>query len=159
MKKILLLRHGNAASRTGNMADFERPLDNMGKKQISNIANKLAESGQIPDLIITSSALRAFSSAEIIQNNGIPVKITGTEILYSASIFEYMDILKAQKNKFESMLLVAHNPAISGFISRLSGKHIGMGTGNLCIIKLNIEKWSDLEFNSPVISTTFLKPQ
>lgn len=166
MKKLLLLRHGNAVSRVSNMTDYDRPLDNTGKMQITNIANKLIEKRHLPNLIITSSAVRAFSTAGIIKNiiqtskkeKETIIKINETEFLYSASNFEYMDILKTQKNSLESIMLVAHNPTISGFISRLTGKYIGMGTGNLCLLVLNIEKWSDLEFNSPVISSTLLKP-
>ena len=158
MKKLLLLRHGNAASRTGNMTDFDRPLDKTGKKQISNIAYKLTEQKHLPDLIITSSALRAKSSAEIIKNKETIIKITETEKLYSADVFEYLDIINTQKNSFESIMIVAHNPTISGFISRLTGKHLCMGTGNLCIVELKIVEWSNLNFNSSVISSTHIKP-
>ncbi|MCK5154157.1 MAG: histidine phosphatase family protein [Spirochaetales bacterium] len=166
MKKLLLLRHGNAASRFSNMTDYDRPLDNTGKMQITNIANRLIEKRLMPNLIITSSALRAFSTTGIIKNiiqtskkeKEAIIKISETELLYSAAIFEYIDILKTQKNSLESIMIVAHNPAISGFISKLTGKHIGMGTGNLCILEINIEKWSDLSFSSLVISSTLIKP-
>ncbi len=158
MKKLLLLRHGNAASRTSNMSDYDRSLDNIGKKQITNIANKLAESNNLPNFIIASSALRAKSSAEIIQTKNPVIKLTETEQLYSASFFEYIDILGSQKGTLESIMLVAHNPTISGFISKLTGKHIGMGTGNLCILELDIEKWSSINFNSVVLSSTLIKP-
>ena len=158
MKKLMLLRHGNAASRTGNMSDYDRPLDNIGKKEITNISNKLKDNKQLPDLIISSSALRAITSAKIIQNKDSIVKISDTEKLYSADAFEYIDILKTQNNIFNSIMIVAHNPTISGFITRLTGKHIGMGTGNLCIVELGIEEWSNLNFNSPVIRSTLIKP-
>ncbi|MEA1910223.1 MAG: histidine phosphatase family protein [Spirochaetota bacterium] len=158
MKKLMLLRHGNAASRAGNMSDFDRPLDNTGKKQITNILNKLEDNNQLPDMIISSAALRAISSAKIIQNRISTVKIVKTEKLYSADTFEYIDILKTQSNIFNSIMIVAHNPTISGFISRLTGKHTGMGTGNLCILELDIDKWSDLNFNTSVISSILIKP-
>ncbi len=158
MKKLLLLRHGNALSRTSNMSDHNRPLDNTGKKQIENIEDKLSENKQKPDLIISSTALRAVSTAEIIQNRESKTKLLETDILYSADAFEYIDILKTQNNLLNSIMIVAHNPTISGFITRLTGKHIGMGTGNLCIIEIDIEKWSDLGFSSPVISSTLFKP-
>ena len=156
MKKLMLLRHGNAASRNGNMTDFDRPLDKTGKNQISLIADKLAENNLLPELIMSSSALRALSSAKIIQNKDSIIKIVKTERLYSAAAFEYMDILKTQKNLFNSIMLVAHNPTISGFISKLTGKHIGMGTGNLCILEIDIEKWSDLGFSSPITGSTLI---
>lgn len=158
MKKLMLLRHGNAASRIENMTDYDRPLDSTGKNQITNISKKLEDNKQLPDLIISSSALRAITSAKIIQNKNSIVKIVKTEKLYSADAFDYIDILKTQNNIFNSIMIVAHNPTISGFISRLTGKHIGMGTGNLCIIEIDIEKWSDLGFSSPVIGSTFIKP-
>ncbi len=158
MKKLLLLRHGNAASRMDNMTDYNRPLDNTGKKQISIIADKLEKTSNLPDFIIASTAVRALSSAEIIQNKKTNIKLTGTEQLYSTSIFEYLDILMSQKENVESIMIVAHNPTISGFISKLTGKHIGMGTGNLCILKLDIEKWSDLIFKTSVINSIVIKP-
>jgi phosphohistidine phosphatase len=158
MKKLLLLRHGSAASRLINKSDYDRSLDNTGKKQITCIANKLAESNNLPNLIITSMALRAISSANIIQQIEPVIKLTGTELLYSASIFEYIDILGSQKGVLESIMLVAHNPTISGFISKLTGKHIGMGTGNLCILELDIQEWSSLNFNSSVLNSTLIKP-
>lgn len=158
MKKLLLLRHGNAASRVGNMTDYDRPLDSTGKKQITIISNKLTERNQLPDLIFSSSAVRAISSAGFIQNKKPVISIIETDLLYSADIFEYMDIISAQQNSYETIMIVAHNPTISGFISKLAGKHIGMGTGNLCILQIDIKKWSDLSFISPVISSTVLKP-
>ncbi|MCK5197159.1 MAG: hypothetical protein KAR21_02350, partial [Spirochaetales bacterium] len=123
------------------------------------IAYKLTESKLLPDMIVSSTAVRAFSSAEIIRNFlQLTDSIRGTEVLYSASISEYINILKSQKESISTILIVAHNPTISGFISRLTGKHIGMGTGNLCSIELNIEKWSEIGLNSPVLSSTLLKP-
>jgi phosphohistidine phosphatase len=158
MKKLLLLRHGNASPRLSNMSDYERSLDNMGKKQITNIADKLVDSNNLPNLIIASTALRAISSAKIIQNKNPVIKLTETELLYSASIFEYIDILGSHKKTCESIMIVAHNPTISGFISKLTGKHTGMGTGNLCIIELDINEWSSINFNSVALSSTLIKP-
>lgn len=163
MKKLLLLRHGNAASPISGMSDYDRPLNSRGKKEISNIAHKLTESKLIPDLIIASTAVRALSSAGIIGNiiwisNSSRESLRGVELLYSASISEYIDILKSQKELNSTILIVAHNPAISGFIRRMTGKHKGMGTGYLCSIELNIEKWSEIRLNSPVLSSTLLKP-
>ena len=163
MKKLLLLRHGNASFPDSGMADYDRPLSSKGKKQIDNIAYKLLENKLIPDIIIASTAERALSSADIVRN------ITGksdndksllreTELLYSASISEYIDILKSQKESISTILIVAHNPTISGFGSRITGKQIGMGTGNLCLLELGIEKWSDIKINSPVLGSTLLKP-
>ncbi|MCF6336072.1 MAG: histidine phosphatase family protein [Spirochaetales bacterium] len=158
MKKLLLLRHGNALSRTGNISDYDRPLDNSGKKQIISVSNKLVEINQIPERIISSAALRAISSAEIIHSKKNTIELIKTEILYSAAVFEYIDIIKTQNGSFESIMIVAHNPAISGFAAKITGKHIGLGTGNLCILEIDIEKWSNLDFNSPVINSTCLKP-
>ena len=163
MKKLLLLRHGNASLPDSGIADYDRPLNSRGKKEISNIAYKLLEKKLIPDIIIASAAERALSSADIVRNI---IKISDndksllreTETLYSASIPEYIDILKSQKETISTILIIAHNPAISSFGSRMTGKHIGMGTGNLCLLELGIEKWSEIKINSPVLISTLLKP-
>lgn len=163
MKRLLLLRHGNASFPDSGMVDYDRTLNSRGKKEISNIAYKLLEYKLIPDIIITSAAERAFSSAVIVKNtvekiDKNKVILIGTKKLYLASISEYIDILKSQKELISTILIVAHNPSISEFGKRITGKHIGMGTGNLCSIKLNIENWSEIRSNSQVISSTLLKP-
>ncbi len=163
MKKLLLLRHGNASFPDSGMADYDRPLTNRGKKEINNITYKLLGNKLIPDIIISSTAKRALSSANIVRNiiqisNNYTSLLRETEKLYSASISEYMDILKSQKESISIILIVAHNPTISGFGSRITGKHIGMGTGNLHRIELDIEKWNKIKINSPVLTSTLFKP-
>ena len=163
MKKLLLLRHGNATFSDSGMADYDRPLNNRGKKEINNIAHKLLENKLIPDIIITSTAKRALSSADIVKNiirisNNDISQLRETEILYSASISEYIDILQSQNKSISTILIVAHNPAISGFCSRITGKHTGMGTGNLCLLELDIDNWSEIKINRPVLSSTLFKP-
>ena len=163
MKKLLLLRHGNALFPDSGMDDYDRPLSSRGKKEINNIAYKLLENKRIPDIIITSTAKRALSTADIVRNiikisdNDINLQ-RETDALYSASISEYTDILRSQKKSISTILIIAHNPAISGFCSKITGKHIGMGTGNLCLLEMDIENWSEIKINIPILSSALLKP-
>lgn len=157
MKKLLLLRHGSALSRSGNISDHDRPLDKSGRAQIASVTDKLLSRNHIPEIIIASSALRAAASAEI-TGKTVQCSVRSSDTLYSAAPQDYITLLKGMENRVSSVMIVAHNPTISEFAGRLSGKHIGMGTGNICLLELNIEQWSDLEFNAPVVSSVIIRP-
>ncbi len=157
MKRIFLLRHGNAAPGGSGKADRDRPLEESGRTQIVSVSDKLVSQNYIPEIIITSSALRAKTSGEI-AGKIVHCSMRSSDTLYSAASQDYITLLKGMENRFNSVMIVAHNPTISDFAGRLSGTHIGMGTGNICLLELDIEQWSDLGFNSPVISSTIIRP-
>lgn len=66
MKRIYFIRHAEAQS--GNGSDFERTLSYAGELCAIKLGEKLRSLGLAPDLIITSSAVRALHTAQIIAN-------------------------------------------------------------------------------------------
>ena len=66
MKRIYFIRHAEAQS--GNGSDFERTLSYAGELCAIKLGEKLRSLGLAPDLIITSSAIRALHTALIIAN-------------------------------------------------------------------------------------------
>ncbi|MEP0712905.1 MAG: histidine phosphatase family protein, partial [Algoriphagus sp.] len=59
MKKIILVRHGKSAWNNSELTDHDRPLATRGLNDVPMMALRLKEKGLTPDLIITSSAIRA----------------------------------------------------------------------------------------------------
>ena len=64
MKKLTLIRHGKSSWADSSLSDWERPLNDRGKKDTLLIGYKLEEETIIPDKIISSSAKRAYDSAK-----------------------------------------------------------------------------------------------
>src|ERR1700749_294585 len=72
MKKLLLVRHAKAEKETGGK-DFDRPLKYIGMQDAGYMADRLKDKSFIPELIVTSSALRTLTTAEIFADHlGLP---------------------------------------------------------------------------------------
>jgi phosphohistidine phosphatase len=63
VKRLTLMRHGDAQWKDPEVADFARPLNRRGNNEAEAIARRLSELQLIPDLIITSPARRAAQTA------------------------------------------------------------------------------------------------
>ncbi len=158
MKKLILMRHGHAAPVQGAQTDDSRPLDTAGIHQVTVIAKKLITENSFPDYIITSLALRAIQTAEIIMNT-MELDLephTYTE-LYSAAPGKYPEILHTIPDIYDSVMIVAHNPGIESVVSSLINRKMSMGSSDLFYAELSIERWSDFSLTSPVQDFRFLK--
>lgn len=88
MKKIILIRHGKSAWDQPWLADHDRPLAERGLNDVPKMAKRLKKKGIIPDVILSSSALRAVDTAKITAEIlGFPEEdIVFEENLYHASV-------------------------------------------------------------------------
>ncbi len=87
MKRIYFIRHAEAQS--GGKSDFERALSQVGELCANKLGEKLRSLGLAPDLIITSSAIRALHTAEIIANALDATKrVASLRELYDASLWD-----------------------------------------------------------------------
>jgi phosphohistidine phosphatase len=64
MKNLLIMRHAKSDWSDSSLADFDRPLNSRGKKAAPFMGNELLKRKKIPDLIISSPANRAKSTAK-----------------------------------------------------------------------------------------------
>ncbi|MFU8827788.1 MAG: SixA phosphatase family protein, partial [Brevefilum sp.] len=69
MKTLLLMRHAKSSWKDDNLTDHARPLKKRGRKDAKRIAQVMDKNDLIPDLILSSSAVRAAETAEIIADN------------------------------------------------------------------------------------------
>ena len=66
MKHLLLLRHAKSCWKDLNLTDHDRPLNKRGNKSAPKMGEKLKNKDIRPELIITSTAIRALSTAEFL---------------------------------------------------------------------------------------------
>ncbi len=150
-KELLLLRHGKSDWNT-DTTDFYRPLNNRGRHSSQRIGKWLGEQQLIPDLIISSPATRAFTTAEIICQ-AMDVDAHSIKIekgIYEASLSDLRQVLLGTPNSVHRLLLVGHNPSFESLLSYLApnvsfpddGKL--MPTATLAYLQLG-QKWSFLQ--------------
>ena len=146
-KILLLLRHGKSSWDDPDLSDSERPLNNRGKQNASTMGNFLKKENLVPDLIISSTAKRANKTANIIaKKSGYNKKILESEVLYAATIENYVDVIQSIKNEFKIVLLVGHNPTIEDVVERIIGERHVMKTCSLAYIDLSLDSWKNFDY-------------
>ncbi len=161
MKTVYLVRHAKSDWSTPVDTDFERPLNQRGLRDAPFMADNFAKNYNIkPDLIISSSAIRAYSTAIYFATaiNYQIEKIIQDDNIYSngkSSILELISGLESEN----SVMLFGHNPDISSTVTFLTKeRNSGMSTCCIAHIEFQIEKWKDImKQNGKLISLNFPK--
>jgi len=144
MKSLLIVRHAKSSWDDINLSDFERPLNSRGKRDAPLMANLAKTLDLIPQIIYTSPAVRALTTAQVFQemfNNSIPL-IENKEI-YHASELVLEDIIKDFDNQYNYIALFGHNPGLSFLIEKLTNRKIwDVPTCGMVNFKFNCNEWS-----------------
>ena len=146
MKRLYLVRHAKAAQEAGG-EDFKRSLVKTGRNDATKMARQLKKIADVPDLLISSSANRAFETAEIFAGAfGIKTKkIQSRKDIYDAGANAITAVLKELHAAVSSAMVVGHVPALNDLAnSLLKNFKDEMPTAGIIAIDLNIEKWSEL---------------
>lgn len=143
MKKLILLRHAKSSWDFPHLDDYDRPLNDRGKRDAPKMAQWLSSQANNPDLIITSGAERAKNTALAFQAViNAPMKID--DQLYHASRSKLLNIIKQADHNINSLILVSHNPGLNDLADYLlSGFPDNIPTTGIVSLNLDIEKWSE----------------
>lgn len=145
MKRLLILRHAKSSWDNAYMADHERPLNNRGKQDAPRMGTLLRQEELTPDLIISSSAQRALTTAEAVALAcGYEARIQVTRQLYHAEPETYLEVLHEQGGAADLVLVVGHNPGIEELVEMLTGAAESMPTAALAYVQFNIDDWHTL---------------
>lgn len=115
MKKVYLVRHAKAIARDSSITDSERYLTKSGKSESKIMAKKLKEKEVIPEIILSSPAIRAVETARIFAEIlEYPLKdIQYINLLYNSRGRTLVDIIKKTNNSYNSLMLFGHEPSLS----------------------------------------------
>jgi phosphohistidine phosphatase len=121
--KIYLIRHSNAVD--PEIPDYEddslRPLSEKGREKMKKIASALKKMNVKPDCIVSSPYLRAHQTAEVLAR-GLKYKraLTFSDVLIPmGNANEILGEIR-QKYNVDELMLVSHEPCISGLIGVLT---------------------------------------
>ena len=159
-KTLLLMRHGKSSWKDKKIPDYERPLKKRGKAASAEIGKILRQNELIPQAILSSPALRASETAEIVaKESGFRGKVTFIDSFYMAEPDVYIDYLKGLDDSLERVMIVSHNPGLEAFMQLLDGRLEALPTGSMVYLCLNINHWSDLSFESDAEMIGFWDPE
>lgn len=121
MKNLILIRHAKSSWKDDSIKDFDRPLNKRGKCDAPLMAERLLQRGFVFDLIISSSAKRTSDTAKIFADLlGFKSKIIFEDKLYLASDSEILEIINQFEERYQSVIIVCHNPGITDLANYLN---------------------------------------
>ena len=104
-----------------------------------------------PDRVLTSTALRATSTAALAAEAGDwSVHAEPEDGFYGQGPEVVLDV--ASRSDGDRLLLVGHEPTWSMVVRRLTGASVQMKTASLAVIELMIDEWSDLPHSRGVLT-------
>jgi phosphohistidine phosphatase len=146
-RQLILMRHGHAEE---GRDDFARRLTDAGRAAARRAGQALARAGFLPELILTSPAPRAHETAELVAKAcGYAGAVQAQPALYLAEEGAYAAALHGLPEGVSRVLLIGHNPTLSGLAHRLglaSGGRAGTELRPAEYVQLNLEldAWHEL---------------
>lgn len=144
-KLLLILRHAKSSWEFEELSDHDRPLNNRGRRDAPLMGRKLLKEQLVPQIIISSSAVRAHSTAKkVAKACGYEDEILIDPALYGSGYSDYLNVLTNQEDKHDIIMLVGHNPISEQLVEVLTGEIVTMPTCAIACISLPITSWKQI---------------
>lgn len=146
MKILILARHAKSSWDNPDWTDFGRPLNSRGTRDAYHLASIMEKKKMKLDLVISSPAIRAITTAQIISEK-MGYKFENVE--QDKGIYEkgnkYVTKLIAETdNEINTMMIFGHNPDITSLVTFYSGEFLeNLPTCGIVCLKFNTDKWAD----------------
>jgi phosphohistidine phosphatase len=146
MKTLILVRHAKSSKDDPSLPDKERPLNDRGQREAPEMGERLAKRDSNPDLIVSSPALRALATAQLVAKElGYPRKdIEVDERVYQSDVQTLLDVIHQFGDKRKRVMLVGHNPEFSELAQRLDSGIDELPTCAVVEFAFDSKSWSDV---------------
>ena len=140
MKKLALIRHAKAEKDT-LAKDIDRPLKYTGIQDARFMAERLKDSKQAPQILVTSPALRTKTTAEIFADYlSLPEpEINGS--IYQATVQTLLKVINSLPSQYDFIGLVGHNPGVSEILDYLTDEQREVHTCTVALIDFEANDW------------------
>ena len=148
MKTLYIARHAKTIHGGHKIKDFDRYLMPQGKSDTRNMARVIKENQILPQMIISSPAKRAKQTTEIfceIFNNPLE-NVVENESIYFGGISDFINIFENLDNKFDSVMLIGHNPTVHETTNYLINTPIHhFPTCSVAGLQFDIDSWIEIK--------------
>lgn len=147
-KQLLLIRHAKSSWADFSIKDFDRPLNDRGKKDAPVMAKRLLDKDITIDAFIASPAKRARKTAELFvkEYKGEKDNIIFFDELYLASLSAFFDVISKTDDRFKTIAVFSHNEGITDFANSLTDTKIDdMPTCSIFALKIKAKHWNNFE--------------
>ena len=146
---LYIMRHAKSDWSGPQISDFERPINKRGTRNAIRVGQWMNENNHIPQKIISSPALRAKETIELVTEQISKFNLedlTYEDELYLAGFTQLIEFINTYKDKVQSLMLVGHNPGIENLVNylcdRSGDKETIVTTANLFIFKFSSDSFN-----------------
>lgn len=151
VRRLFILRHGKAQSDLGG-GDRERPLAPQGRADMEKLAASMESAGLKPDHVVCSPARRTRETLQAALPGFPPEKISFIDKAYNSSEKTLLELAQNTPDKFQSLMIVAHNPGIHNFAVMTVNDDdphadrliAGYEPGTLTVVEFTAASWADI---------------
>ena len=145
MRTLYLLRHAKSSWKDEKLRDFDRPLKGRGRNAAEQIGQVLAEEKLKSPLVISSPAVRARETTELVlESAGLKIKPRFEERIYEADVRTLLEVVQSISDSSKTAIMVGHNPGFENLLSYLTGDNRHMPTCALAKIEFDVASWSEV---------------
>jgi len=146
MIQLVLARHAKSDWADHGLDDHERPLNDRGRRDAPAMARTVARRGVRPEVVLSSTALRARQTAEAF------ARVFDTEVTEQAELYLAAPdqlLAAARATGAGEVMVVAHDPGMSALVSRLADRDERMVTCAVAIFTWHDGTWDDVDAIAP----------
>ncbi len=151
MKTLYIIRHAKSSWADPDQPDADRPLNDRGKQDSPRMGKRLKEKQIQPDLLLSSTAKRAYSTAKRI---GEVIGYSKDHIqtdrkLYHANEEQILDVVKSVKDKYSTIIIFGHNPGLTDFVNTITQESIDIDNVPTCgivALSFDVDQWKNISW-------------
>jgi phosphohistidine phosphatase len=148
MKTIIVMRHAKAESESRTYNDFDRKLNKKGIVAAQNCSKTLLEMNIKPDIIISSPALRALGTAEILARKFKVTHNLITKNYLFNRLYNFNEIIEDiidTDNHSNIAAVIGHNPSISHLLKQIDiNSDDTLSTSSIVVFDFDASTWQDV---------------
>jgi phosphohistidine phosphatase len=151
VKTLFIIRHAKSSWDASNVDDFERPLNDRGKRDAPRMGKRFKEKDIHPTLMLSSPAKRALSTAKRIakvlkyENNDIKTD----RRLYHADEETMLTVVRELKDNQDVVMIFGHNPGLTEFVNSLFDGQLDIDNVPTCGVvafQFDSNSWKDVDW-------------
>ncbi len=162
MKRIFLIRHAKSSWEFPHLRDHDRPLNHRGLRDAPFMASMLRERYDRLDLIYSSTALRAKTTAEYFRD---AFALSDSQFVLKSQLFhctedEITSTVKSTEPSADVVAVFGHNPAWTWYVNQIPKVRVdNMPTCGIAVIASEIDHWEDFDIRCSILDDFFFPKQ
>lgn len=147
---LYLIRHAKSSWDDPSLQDFDRPLNGRGQKDAPKMGKRLKKRGIVPELMISSTAVRAATTALAIADklHYARENILMRDELYHAEPSAILNVVQQTDEAVNTLFVFGHNPGLTDFANELCKKDIdNIVTCGVYALALDVNGWEALRLH------------